>query len=173
MIGDRINGRTFDEPEFLPFWKAAEQLGAVILIHQGGPTVVNERTGRYHLPNTIANLADRAVTFASLVFGGVMDRYPALKVCLAHAGGYTCFGIGRRDRGWQVRSEARVHIPKPPSTYLGRFYYDCITHSEGSPTHGDRHRRHRQGGFRHRLALRHGHRLAGYLAIGPRELDPR
>jgi aminocarboxymuconate-semialdehyde decarboxylase len=82
------------------------------------------------LPNTIGNLADRAVTFASFVFGGVMDRYPDLKVCLAHGGGYTCFGAGRMDRGWQVRSEARVHIQHPPSTYLNRFYYDCLTHSE-------------------------------------------
>ena len=132
MIGDHVNGRTFDEPEFLPFWKAAEQLSAVILIHQGGATVVNERTSRYHLPNTIGNLADRAVTFASLVFGGVMDRHPNLKVCLSHAGGYTCFAIGRMDRGWQVRSEARIHLQKLPSAYLGRFYYDCITHSEAA-----------------------------------------
>jgi aminocarboxymuconate-semialdehyde decarboxylase len=73
---------------------------------------------------------DRAVTFASFVFGGVMDACPELKVCLAHGGGYTCFGIGRMDRGWQVRSEARVHIDRPPSAYLRKFYYDCLTHSE-------------------------------------------
>jgi aminocarboxymuconate-semialdehyde decarboxylase len=132
MIGDHVNGRTYDEPDFLPFWQAAEQLGAVMLVHQGGPTLVSQRTGRYHLPNTIGNLADRAVTFASLVFGGVMDRCPQLKVCLCHGGGYTCFGIGRMDRGWQVRPEARVNIPKPPSAYLGRFYYDCLTHSEAA-----------------------------------------
>jgi aminocarboxymuconate-semialdehyde decarboxylase len=130
MIDDKVNGRTFDEPGFLPFWQAAEQLGAIIFIHQGGPTVVSQRTDRYHLPNTIGNLADRAVTFACLVFGGVMDRCPDLKVCLAHGGGYVCFGIGRMDRGWQVRPEARVNIQRPPSAYLKRFYYDCLTHSE-------------------------------------------
>lgn len=131
MINDHVNGRTFDAPEFLPVWKAAEQLGAVIFVHQrGGDTLVTLRTKRYHLFNTIGNLVDRAVTFASLVFGGVMDQCPELKVCLAHGGGYTCFGIGRMDRGWQVRSEARVHIQKPPSTYVKRFYYDCLTHSE-------------------------------------------
>jgi aminocarboxymuconate-semialdehyde decarboxylase len=130
MIGDNVNGKTFDEKEFLPFWKAAERLGAVILVHQGGDTVVNNRTNRYHLPNTIGNPADRAVTFASLVFGGVMDACPDLKVCLCHGGGYTCFGIGRMDRGWQVRQEARINIQQPPSTYLNRFYYDCLTHSE-------------------------------------------
>ena len=130
MIGDQVNGRTFDEPEFLPLWKAAEACGAVLLVHQGGDTVVSPRSSRYHLPNTIGNLADRAVTFASFVFGGVMDACPDLKVCLCHGGGYTCYGIGRMDRGWQVRREARVNISQPPSKYLNRFYYDCLTHSE-------------------------------------------
>jgi aminocarboxymuconate-semialdehyde decarboxylase len=132
MIGDHVNGKTYDDPEFFPLWQTAEQLGAVIFIHQGGGTVVSSRLNRYHLPNSIGNLADRAVTFASFVFGGVMDKYPDLKVCLAHGGGYTCFGAGRMDRGWQVRSEARVHIQHPPSTYLNRFYYDCLTHSEAA-----------------------------------------
>jgi aminocarboxymuconate-semialdehyde decarboxylase len=130
MIGDNVNGKTFDEKEFLPFWKAVEGMGAVILVHQGGDTVVNERIDRYHLPNTIGNPTDRAITFAAMVFGGVMDACPDLKVCLCHGGGYTCFGIGRMDRGWQVRQKARTNIQQPPSTYLNRFYYDCLTHSE-------------------------------------------
>ena len=130
MIGDHVNGQTFDEPEMLPFWKACEQLGALILIHQGGPTIVSPRSGKYHLPNTIGNLADRAVTYAAFVYGGVMDACPDLRVCLSHGGGYTCFGIGRMDRGWQVRPEARGNISQPPSSYLDRFYYDTITHSE-------------------------------------------
>ncbi|MFQ5873555.1 MAG: amidohydrolase family protein [Dehalococcoidia bacterium] len=130
MIGDHVNGRTYDDPEFLPLWKAAEELGALLLIHQGGPTIVSTRSSKYHLPNTIGNLADRVVTFASFVFGGVMDRHPDLKICLSHGGGYVCFGIGRMDRGWQVRREARANIQKPPSAYLRRFYYDCLTHSE-------------------------------------------
>ena len=129
-INDHVNGRTLDEPEFRPFWKAAQQLGALVFFHQGGDTVVTPRSARYHLPNTIGNLADRAVTFATLVSGGVMDEFPDLKICLGHGGGYTCFGIGRMDHGWQVRSEARVHITQPPSAYLGRFYYDCIVYTE-------------------------------------------
>jgi aminocarboxymuconate-semialdehyde decarboxylase len=132
MINDQVNERTFDEPEFLPYWKAAEQLGALILIHQARPTLVTQRIQRYHLPNTIGNLVDRAVTFASFVFGGVMDACPNLKICLAHGGGYTCYGIGRMDRGWQVRSEARVHITQPPSAYLRKFYYDCIVYTESA-----------------------------------------
>jgi aminocarboxymuconate-semialdehyde decarboxylase len=127
-----VNGHTLDEPEFLPFWQAAEQLGAFILFHQeGNDTIVAPRDNHgYGLDNAIGNLADRVVTFASLVFGGVMDQCPDLKVCLAHGGGYTCFGVGRLDRGWRVRSGARVNIQQPPSKHLSRFYYDCLTHSE-------------------------------------------
>ena len=130
MIGDQVNGKTFDEPEFFPIWKAAEELGALIFIHQGGQTIGSERQPRYHVRNTIGNLADRVVTFAAFTFGGVMDQFPDLKICLAHGGGYACFGAGRMDRGWQVRSEARVNINQPPSNYLNKFYYDCLTHSE-------------------------------------------
>lgn len=130
QINDHINGKMFDDPLFFPFWKAVEQSGAVILIHQAGATLVSARTKKYHLPNTIGNLADRAVTFATFVFGGVMDKFPNLRICLSHGGGYTSFGIGRMDRGWQVRKEARINLTRPPSTYLSAFYYDCITHSE-------------------------------------------
>jgi aminocarboxymuconate-semialdehyde decarboxylase len=118
MINDTAEGRTYDEPEFLPLWKEAERMGALMFIHQqGGDTLVTPRLNRYHLPNTIGNLVDRAVTFASFVFGGVMDQCPDLKICLAHGGGYTCYGIGRMDRGWQVRSEARSSIQQPPSRW--------------------------------------------------------
>ena len=132
MIGDHVNGNTYDDPDFFPLWEAAEQLGALLLIHQSGDTLVTPRLDEYHLSNTIGNLADRAVTFASFVFGGVMDKYPDLKICLCHGGGYTCFGAGRMDRGWQVRSEARVNIQKPPRAYLNKFYYDCLTSSESA-----------------------------------------
>jgi aminocarboxymuconate-semialdehyde decarboxylase len=129
-INDHVNGRTLEEPEFRPFWKVAQELGALVFFHQAGDTVVTPRSARYHLPNTIGNLADRTVTFATLVFGGVMDEFPDLKICLGHGGGYTCYGIGRMDHGWQVRSEARMHITRPPSAYLRRFYYDCIVYTE-------------------------------------------
>jgi aminocarboxymuconate-semialdehyde decarboxylase len=129
-INDHVNGRTLEEPEFRPFWRAAEQMGALIFFHQAGETLVTPRSTRYHLPNSIGNLVDRAVTFATLVSGGVMDQCPDLKICLGHGGGYTCYGIGRMDHGWKVRAEARVNITRPPSTYLRSFYYDCIVYTE-------------------------------------------
>ena len=131
QINDHVNGSPMGEEEFLPFWKAVEEMGAVILFHQSeGDTVVQYRSNNYHLNNTIGNLADRTITYASLVYGGVMDKHPNLKICLSHGGGYTAFGAGRLDRGWQVRSEARGTLHQPPSRYLSDFYYDCLTHSE-------------------------------------------
>ena len=132
MIGDHANERLYDEPEYLPFWKAAEEMGALLFIHQKNRTIVYDRIPRYHLNNTIGNLVERAMTFGALVFGGVMDKFPDLKICMAHGGGYICMGIGRMDRGWLVRPEARVNIQQPPSAYLRRFYYDCLTHDEAA-----------------------------------------
>ena len=132
MINDHVNNRTFDHPDFLPFWEAAEQLGALICFHQELETLVSHRTNQYHLPNSVGNLVDRTVTFATLVSGGVMDRFPGLRILLMHGGGYTCFGLGRMDRAWQVTKAARTHISRPPSTYASRFYFDCLTHSEAA-----------------------------------------
>ena len=132
QIADHVNNKTLEHEDFVPFWSAVEQLGALIFFHQeGDDTIVKPRdTKGYAIDNSIGNLADRAVTFATLVFGGVLDRFPDLKVCLAHGGGFACFGAGRMDRGWQVRSEARALGAGIPSTYLDRVYYDCLTHSE-------------------------------------------
>jgi aminocarboxymuconate-semialdehyde decarboxylase len=132
MIGDHVNGALWDEPRFEPFWAAAESLGSLVLVHQAPPTLVALRVTRYQLPNTIGNLVERTITFATLVFGGVMDRHPGLRVCLAHGGGYACFGAGRMDWGWQWRDEVHQQVPEPPSSYLSRFYYDTITHSEAA-----------------------------------------
>ena len=129
-INDHVNGRTLEAADYWPFWKAAEAMGAVVFFHQGGETLVTPRANSYHLPNSIGNLVDRAVTFATLVHGGVLDAYPDLKIVLGHGGGYTCYGIGRMDHGWKVRSEARAHITRPPSAYLRKFYYDCIVYTE-------------------------------------------
>lgn len=134
QINDQVNGKTFDHPDFTPFWAAVEEMGALIFFHQeGDDTIVAPRdTKGYFIDNSIGNLADRVVTFGTLVFGGVLDRFPDLKVCLAHGGGFACFGAGRLDRGWQVRSEARANGVEMPSRYLGKVYYDCLTHSEAA-----------------------------------------
>jgi aminocarboxymuconate-semialdehyde decarboxylase len=139
-IGDHVDGVTLDDPRFRPFWAAVEQLGAVVFFHQCAATVVEGRTTRYGLPNVIGNLVERAITFGTLVYGGVMDRYPDLKLCLGHAGGYTAFGIARMDKGWIAGAmenmpefeDARTFLERAPSDYVGRFWYDSCTYTEST-----------------------------------------
>jgi len=139
-IGDHVEGVTLDDHRFTPFWKAVEELGAVVFFHQCAATVVEARTGRYGLPNVIGNLVDRAITFGTLVYGGVMDRFPDLKLCLGHAGGYTAFGIARMDKGWQAGSmenmpefdDSRTFLERAPSEYVNRFWYDSCTYTEST-----------------------------------------
>jgi len=88
MIDDHVNNLTYDDPVFDEFWSTANELEAFFLIHQFQPTLVTSRTDKYFLLNSIGNLVDRTVTFGTLVYGGVIDRYPKLKICFAHAGGY-------------------------------------------------------------------------------------
>src|SRR5438128_10895675 len=71
-----------------------------------------------------------AIVVAILIFGGILDACPDLKVCIAHGGGPACFAMGRLDRGWQGRADARSGIQQPPSTYQRRLYYDSVTGSE-------------------------------------------
>jgi aminocarboxymuconate-semialdehyde decarboxylase len=130
MIDDHVNNSTYDEDVFADFWAAAEELGAYILVHQFQPTVVAARTEKYFLLNSIGNLVDRALTFGTLVYGGVMDRHPDLKVVLAHAGGYVPFAIDRIDKGWEMWPEERGKSEAPPSTYIDKFYYDTVTFTE-------------------------------------------
>ena len=139
-IGDHVNGVNLDEPQFYPFWKAVEELGAVVFFHQCSATVDEHRTSRYGLPNVIGNLVERAITFGTLVYGGIMDKYPDLKLCLGQAGGYTAFGAARMDKGWRAGAlenmpefdDSRAFLEKAPSEYLSRFYYDSCTYTEST-----------------------------------------
>ena len=87
-----------------------------------------ERLRAYYLHNGLGNPFDTAVAAARLIFGGVLDRFPRLQVCLAHAGGALPFLIGRLDRVHRVRTEARERLRRPPTAYLRRLYFDTITH---------------------------------------------
>ncbi|MCG7578880.1 amidohydrolase family protein [Mycolicibacterium sp. OfavD-34-C] len=128
MIDDHVNGQTYDEPRFDAFWEAAAELGALIFVHQYAPTSVEARIDKYFFFNSIGNLVDRTITFGALVYGGVMDRYPELKVCLGHAGGYTVFALDRMDQGWRAFPSMRGATTTPPSTYARRFIYDAVTY---------------------------------------------
>jgi aminocarboxymuconate-semialdehyde decarboxylase len=128
-----VNGENWDEPKFLPLFKAAEAMGAVLFFHpQPQHNFMMQRTTRYGLFNSLGVIVEDAIVVAILIFGGVLDACPDLKVCIAHGGGPACFAMGRLDRGWQGRADTRGHSQKPPSTYQRRLYYDCVTGSEAA-----------------------------------------
>jgi len=128
-----VNGDNWDEPRFLPLFKAAEAMGAVLFFHpQPQHNFLLQRTERYGLANSLGVIVEDTLIVAILIFGGILDACPDLKVCIAHGGGVACFGMGRLDRGWQVRPEAREHTPRPPSAYQRRLHYDCVVGSEAA-----------------------------------------
>ena len=129
-LNTNMEGSNWDEERFLPFFRAAERLGAFVFFHPHNPAGANRAT-RYYLSNLISFPLDTTIAIASFIFGGVLDRCPDLKLCFAHGGGYACFGIGRMDFGAGVRPEPKVNeIKGMPSDYLQLLYYDSITHSD-------------------------------------------
>jgi aminocarboxymuconate-semialdehyde decarboxylase len=126
MINDHVNGLTYDHEVFRDFWAAADELGAFFLIHQFHPTTVTYRTESYFLFNSVGNLVDRTLTFGALVYGGIVDDFPNIKFCLAHAGGYVPYAFDRMDKGWEKFPDSRGRTTGPPSTYADRFYFDTV-----------------------------------------------
>jgi aminocarboxymuconate-semialdehyde decarboxylase len=118
-----------DEERFDPFWTAAADLGVLVLIHPYA-SIGAERLERYFFSNVVGNPAEETVAAAHLIFGGVLERHPGLRVCLTHGGGFLPYQIGRQDRGYVARPDVTaVRLTAAPSSFLRRFYYDTIVHS--------------------------------------------
>jgi aminocarboxymuconate-semialdehyde decarboxylase len=117
-------GRGLDDPALDMFWREAEQLGATLFLHPLG-TSLGERVNRYYLSNIVGQPLETTVALSELIFGGVLDRHPRLRICAAHGGGYLPYAIGRSDHGFGVRPEARG-CREAPSRYLGRLWYDTV-----------------------------------------------
>jgi len=126
VMGSNVNGRGFDEEAFLPFFAKVEELGVPIFIHPNNPAGI-ERIRNYYLANFLGLPLESTITAAHLVFGGILDRFPNLKICLSHAGGVLPFLVGRLEHGQAERPEARERCKHPFSYYLKNFYCDTIT----------------------------------------------
>jgi aminocarboxymuconate-semialdehyde decarboxylase len=132
-IGTNVDGRNLDDQALEPFWAAAAALDAFIFIHPFNTLEsVTPRLRPYYFNNLIGNPLDTAIAGASLIFGGVLERHPGLKVCLAHGGGHLPYQFGRLQHGFQVRREAKVRTARPPRDFLPLLYFDSLTHSAES-----------------------------------------
>ena len=127
-INPNVAGRELTDPSLNldRFFAKARELDIVIFMHPIGFTQ-GERLMDHYLNNLIGNPLDTTVGTSHLIFGGVMERHPGLKIVLPHAGGFLGHYWARMDHGWRARPDCRTIIKKAPTTYLKKFYFDTIT----------------------------------------------
>ena len=127
-IGSNINGMNLDDPSLDPFWSEAERLQAGVFVHPW-EMMGSDRTSRYFQQWLVGMPAETTLAASSMIFGGVFDRFPNLKVMFSHAGGSLPFTIGRISHGYHARPDlCNVHHVRDPREYVGRFWVDGITH---------------------------------------------
>ncbi len=129
-IGGSVNGEEVSDPKFHPFWAKAEQLGGPVFIHPQGTAELNATTrfkGNGLLDNVIGNPLETTIALSHLIFEGTLDRFPGLKICAAHGGGFLPSYAGRSDQGCLTfPTRCTGQLKKKPSEYLRQMYYDSI-----------------------------------------------
>jgi aminocarboxymuconate-semialdehyde decarboxylase len=124
-ICTNVNGADFDDPRFRPFFEQVVEHDLLLVVHPNGFTQ-GERLADYYLINTIGMPMDSTVFIARMIFGGVLERFPTLKLCVMHGGGYLPFYPARFDHAYEARADCREHISRPPSTYLAQLTFDTM-----------------------------------------------
>jgi aminocarboxymuconate-semialdehyde decarboxylase len=128
-IGTNAAGRNLDDEAMEQMWAAIAEAGLPVLLHPPGTVAGADRMQGYHLVNLIGNPVDSTVAAGRIIFSGILDRYPALRLCLVHGGGFVPYQLGRWDHGWRVREDTKVRIPRPPGDYVrDHFWFDSLTH---------------------------------------------
>lgn len=126
QIGGTVAGHNLDEPRFQPFWQAVADRGVPVILHPNGYPE-GDRLRPYFLVNCIGNPLETMVAATRMIFSGLFERHPGIKLVLLHGGGYLPFYAARSDHTWEVRPETREHIPEhPPSHYMRQLYYDTM-----------------------------------------------
>lgn len=127
-IGSNINKKNLSDPSFAPFWQAAEELGCCIFVHPWEMMGENDM-GKYWLPWLVGMPAETARAISSMIFGGVFEKHPKLRVAFAHGGGSFPFTIGRIEHGFNVRPDlCAIDNNVNPRNYLGKFWIDSLVH---------------------------------------------
>jgi Predicted metal-dependent hydrolase of the TIM-barrel fold len=128
QIGTNVNGRNLDDREVFAVLEAARDLGAAVFVHPWDMLGANRHT-KYWLPWLVGMPAETATAICSVIFGGVLERLPGLRIAFAHGGGSFPGTIGRIEHGFHVRPDlCAVENKKAPRDYLGRFYVDSLVH---------------------------------------------
>lgn len=129
-IGSNINGHNLDDALLTPIFEAAQELNAAIFVHPWD-MLGRDRMNNYWLPWLVGMPAELSLAICSMIFGGVFERFPRLRVAFAHGGGAFPFSFGRIQHGFDVRPDlCAVQNPIEPRQYLGRFYVDSLVHDE-------------------------------------------
>ena len=132
-VSTTVEGRELADQAHDPVWALAEQLQAVVFVHPWGCSL-GERLATHYLGNTVGQPVETTVALSHLVFTGVLDRFPGLRLLLAHGGGYLPTYLGRSDHAWQVRPDARG-CARPPSEYLRRLWFDALVYTPAALRH--------------------------------------
>ncbi|RAI35614.1 amidohydrolase family protein [Rhodoplanes roseus] len=125
QILTNVAGKELSDPAFAPFWAKAEALGAVVLLHPNGFTE-GERLTRFYFNNVIGNPFETTMALHYLIFDGVLERHPNLKIVAVHGGGYLAAYSGRIDHAWGARADTHGTLPHPPTSYLKKIYVDSV-----------------------------------------------
>jgi aminocarboxymuconate-semialdehyde decarboxylase len=126
-ISTSVNGLELDDPSLRGFWSRAEALGAVVFIHPMG-TTLGARTATHYLQNTIGQPLETTIALSRLIFSGVLEAHPALKLVAAHGGGYLPTSIGRSNHAFAVRPEAVADTRIAPLRQLQRVWFDTVVY---------------------------------------------
>jgi len=130
QIGSNIEDKNLNEPDFFPVWEACEKLGLAVLVHPWN-MMGKKNMNKYWLPWLVGMPAETSRAMCSMIFGGIFDKFPNLRVNFCHASGSFLSTIGRIEHGFNCRPDlVALDNPKNPREYCGHFWVDCITHDE-------------------------------------------
>jgi aminocarboxymuconate-semialdehyde decarboxylase len=137
-IGGSVNGEELSDPKFHPFWAKTEELGVLVFLHpQGVPELEKRLRGNGLLTNIIGNPLETTIALSHLIFEGTLDRFPGLKLCAAHGGGYLPSYSARSDHGCLTFPDrcSKTPLKKRPSEYLRDLYFDSIVFTSEALRH--------------------------------------
>ncbi|XVX19789.1 amidohydrolase family protein [Actinomycetota bacterium] len=126
-VSTNVDGKELSDPSLDEVWAVAEELQAVVFIHPWGCSL-GSRLARSYLGNTVGQPVETTVALSNIIFTGVLDRFPRLKLLAAHGGGYLPTYIGRSDHAWGAREDART-CRDAPSAYLQRIWFDALVYT--------------------------------------------